>query len=50
MQENLPRYTYALTASDREYAYRHGLSDEDMLAFIADYFIEQEQEAPWQTE
>jgi hypothetical protein len=57
----MSRSDYVLTNSDREYAQRHGLSAEDMLAFIEDVFIEQEnkvemlrmesnRQEQWQTE
>ena len=57
----MSRSDYVLTNSDREYAQQHGLSAEDMLAFIEDVFIEQEnkvemlrmesnRQEQWQTE
>ena len=44
MQEDNPTQ-YDLTASDREYAQRNGLSSSDMLEFKEDLMIEEEKEA-----
>ena len=43
MQEDNPTQ-YDLTASDREYAQRNGLSSSDMLEFKEDLMIEEEKD------